>query len=157
MRVNDLARFVQLGGEAQHIDQRRAQIVADDIRETLNFLISTQQFGGAVLYSTFQPEIGLAQAHLCGSQLAIIAQDDHDRADEDAQQQQKRDTADDVKLLQAVQLSAVSAYQFSGLESRHLLGDFADILRDEDAGIFVEVEIARFGESGIGVGEHRID
>ena len=41
-------RPFQFGGEAHHVDQRAAQIVADDIGEALDFVIRAGQIGGAL-------------------------------------------------------------------------------------------------------------
>ena len=39
-------RGLQLAGEAHHVDQRRAQVVADDVGEPLNFLVGALQVRG---------------------------------------------------------------------------------------------------------------
>ena len=47
-RGHRLVGGFELGGEAHDVDQRRAQIVADDVGELLDFLVGALQVGGAL-------------------------------------------------------------------------------------------------------------
>ena len=64
----------ELGGEAEDVDQRRAQIVADDVGEALDFFIGALEVGGAPLDFAFevgvedeQPIAGLAPDRRCSA------------------------------------------------------------------------------------------
>ena len=56
--VDDLARLLQFGGVAHHVDQRRAQVVADDIGEALDFLVRAHQVAGAFANLVLQAGVG---------------------------------------------------------------------------------------------------
>ena len=58
---NVAAQFLQLAGEAHDVDQRRAQIVADDIGEALDLVVGFAQVGGALVDGGFEIEIVVAQ------------------------------------------------------------------------------------------------
>ena len=55
------AQFLELAGEAHDVDQRRAQIVADDIGEALDLVVGLAQIGGALVDGGFQIEVVVAQ------------------------------------------------------------------------------------------------
>ena len=55
------AQFLELAGEAHDVDQRRAQIVADDIGEALDFVVGLAQIGGALVDGGLEIEIVVAQ------------------------------------------------------------------------------------------------
>ena len=55
------AQFLELAGEAHDVDQRRTQIVADDIGEALDFFVGLAQVGGALVDGGFQVEIVLSR------------------------------------------------------------------------------------------------
>ena len=55
------AQFLELAGEAHDVDQRRAQIVADDVGEALDFVIGLAQIGGALVDRGLEIEIVVAQ------------------------------------------------------------------------------------------------
>ena len=59
-----VAQLLQLAGEAHDVDQRRAQIVADDIGEALDLVVGFAQVGGALLDRGFEVEIVVAQPGL---------------------------------------------------------------------------------------------
>ena len=58
------AQVLELAGEAHDVDQRRAQIVADDVGEALDLVVGFAQVGGALLHRGFQVEIVVAQLGL---------------------------------------------------------------------------------------------
>ena len=55
------AQFLELAGEAHDVDQRRAQIVADDIGEALDFVVGLAQIGGALVDRGLEIEVVVAQ------------------------------------------------------------------------------------------------
>ena len=58
---NVAAQFLEFAGEAHDVDQRRAQIVADDIGEALDFVVGLAQIGGALVDRGLQIEVVVAQ------------------------------------------------------------------------------------------------
>ena len=58
---NVAAQFLEFAGEAHDVHQRRAQIVADDIGEALDFVVGLAQVGGALVDRGLQIEIVVAQ------------------------------------------------------------------------------------------------
>ncbi len=55
------AQFLEFAGEAHDVDQRRAQIVADDIGEALDLVVGFAQVGGAFVDGGFEIEVVVAQ------------------------------------------------------------------------------------------------
>ena len=55
------AQFLEFAGEAHDVDQRRAQIVADDVGEALDFVVGLAKVGGALVDRGFEIEIVVAQ------------------------------------------------------------------------------------------------
>src|SRR3984957_8365040 len=55
------SQLLQFAGEAHDIDQRRTQIVADDIGEPLDFVIGLAKIGGARVDGGFEIEVVVAQ------------------------------------------------------------------------------------------------
>lgn len=55
------AQFLELAGEAHDVDQRRAQVMADDIGEALDFFIGLSEVAGAFLDDGLEIEIVIAQ------------------------------------------------------------------------------------------------
>ena len=55
------AQFLEFAGEAHDVDQRRAQIVADDIGEALDFVVGLAQVGGALVDGGLEVEVVVAQ------------------------------------------------------------------------------------------------
>ena len=55
------AQFLEFAGEAHDVHQRRAQVVADDIGEALDFFIGLAQIGGAFVDRGLEIDIVVAQ------------------------------------------------------------------------------------------------
>ena len=89
---NVAAQFLELAGEAHDVDQRRAQIVADDIGEALDFVIGLAQVGGALVDRGLQIEIVVAQPRLGLVARARRAphQEDRDAGQRDHQRRSRR-------------------------------------------------------------------
>ena len=56
------AQLLELAGEAHDVDQRRAQVVADDIGEALDLLVGLAQVGGALVDGGLEVEVLVAQS-----------------------------------------------------------------------------------------------
>ena len=63
-RKMSVAQFLELAGEAHDVHQRRAQIVADDIGEALDFVVGLAQIGGALVDGGFEIDVVVAQPRL---------------------------------------------------------------------------------------------
>ena len=60
--LSGAAQFLELAGKAHDVDERRAQIVADDIGEPLDFVVGFAKIGGALVDGGFEVEIVVAQS-----------------------------------------------------------------------------------------------
>ena len=68
-----LAQRLELGGEAHDVDERRAQIVADDVGEALDLLVGLGQVGGAVFDDALEIGVGAVELLRAASRCARCA------------------------------------------------------------------------------------
>ena len=160
--MDHLARFVEFGGEAEHIDQWRAQIVADDIGEALNLGIGAGELRRARIDRAFERFVGALQSALRRGQIAVVAQDQHDRGAHHRQQQEQRDPAHDIELHQRIELAAIAQAQFFLLVDRHLFQIGADRAQDHHAFFGIEILVPRAGggsarQGDLGIGQRFVD
>ena len=151
------AQFLQFAGEAHDVDQRRAQIVADDIGEALDLVVGFAQIGGALVDRTFEIEIIVAQFRFGVVAGARRAPHQKDReAGERDHEARARHRHDRSQLLGAVRGRGAQPEQPIFLGA-HRVGDLADLLdgiagaglaqhRDAAGGIVAFDEIDVLGE-----------
>ena len=57
---NVMTQFLKFTGESHDVDQRRTQIVADNVGEALDFIVGLAKLGRTVVHGGFQIEIIVA-------------------------------------------------------------------------------------------------
>ena len=71
---------LQLAGEAHDVDQRRAQVVGDDVGEALDLLVGAAEVGGALAHALLEAGIEGGDLALRRDELAGVEQHGPDRA-----------------------------------------------------------------------------
>ena len=59
---------IELAGEAHHVDERRAQVVADDVGEALDLVVGVLQLADTIGDDRLEVLVGVAQLVLRGEQ-----------------------------------------------------------------------------------------
>ena len=95
---------LQLGGEAHDVDQRRAEVVTDDIGEALDLFVGALEIGRARGDRAFEPEIEPLQVRTAGVEQFDVPPQQPDRAQCGKDQRNGDDDQQVLHLAQAAPL-----------------------------------------------------